>query len=233
MTMNHAHDKYLQTSSHSAHFLVILFLSVLLLHSCLQHAGQSVGVVAKALGQLWKDLPEQEKQAFQKKSAEERAQVQAELKALEAAGLLGETSKDKNAATNSNNTTLAFPLAKIRKIVKLDPEVRGVKPDALQLITKAAELFVEKIGLESVRVAAVQNRRKLLPEDIVMVCQTKSAFAFLRDDLQDLVAAQQQQQQQSEQSSLAGSKRKADESSGQSNKLTSYFSVKPKEESSS
>lgn len=201
-----------------------------------QHKGESVAVVAKTLGQLWNALPEEEKQVFQQKAAAERAQVQAELKARDAAGLLPQAPE---AASNKKATdpfALAFPLARIRKIVKLDPEVSVIHKQALAAVTKAAELFVEKLGLETVRVASVQNRRKLLPEDVVMVCETKDAFAFLRDDLQDLVAAQQsttqEQQQQQQQQQAAGTKRKAAEVASQSNKLTSYFAVKSKDASS-
>ena len=203
-----------------------------------QHKGESVAVVAKALGQLWNALPENEKQVFQQKAAAERAQVQAELKARD--GLLPQAPE---AASSNKKATdpcaLAFPLARIRKIVKLDPEVSVINKQALAAVTKATELFVEKLGLETVRVASVQNRRKLLPEDVVMVCETKDVFAFLRDDLQDLVAAQQQsttqeqqQQQQQQQQAAAGTKRKATEVASQSNKLTSYFAVKPKDASS-
>ena len=58
------------------------------------------------------------------------------------------------------------------------------------LMTKAAELFVSKLGTETVRVAQMQNRRKLLPEDVTQVCGLREPFAFLRDDLKDLVKAQ-------------------------------------------
>ena len=193
-----------------------------------QHAGEGVAVVAKALGQLWNALPDEEKQAFQQKAAAERAEVQAELKAREAAGLLPDAPV---AAKKTDPNALGFPLARIRKIVKLDPEVSVVNRDALLYITKAAELFLEKLGVEAVRVANVQNRRKLLPEDIVMVCENKDAFSFLRDDLQDLVNHQHQQptQEHASTASAAGNKRKADASAAQSNKLTSYFSAKPKD----
>lgn len=191
----------------------------------MQHAGEGVAVVAKALGQLWNALPEEERKVYQEKAAEERTRVQAELKALQDAGVLPDTATAASAGTNNTDpTALVFPLGRVRKICKLDPDVRVLQPAAISLITKAAEMFLVKFGQEAVNVASVQNRRKLLPEDLAMVSQNKEAFHFLKDDLQDLVA-QQAAQQQYQSATAAGSKRKA-EAPSQSNKLTSYFTVK-------
>ena len=186
-----------------------------------------MAVVAKALGQLWAALPDEEKQVYQQKAAEERSRVQAELQARQAAGLVPEPAPGSSNAP-LDPTALVFPVARVRKIIKLDPEIRGLSKEALTLVTKAAECCLVKLGQESVRVANMQNRRKLLPEDVAMVCQTRSAFAFLKDDLKDLVAQQQQQQTQQQLTDTASNKRKA-EMPSQSNKLTSYFNVKSKD----
>ena len=47
-----------------------------------------------------------------------------------------------------------------------------------------------KSANHSVKHAAMQNRRKLLPRDVVEATRSRSEFAFLRDDLKDLVAEQ-------------------------------------------
>eukprot|EP00977_Amphora_coffeiformis_P009736 scaffold2243_cov165-Amphora_coffeaeformis.AAC.16 len=188
-----------------------------------EHPGEGVAVIAKALGQLWSTLPDEEKQVYQQKAAAERTRVQEELQARQAAGLIPEPATASNAPVDPN--ALVFPLGRVRKIAKLDPEIRGLSKEGLLAITKAAECVLAKLGQESVTVANMQNRRKLLPEDVVMVCQTRSAFSFLKDDLQDLVAEQKEEHAKPSSSSDAGKKRKADATS-QSNKLTSYFTVK-------
>ena len=86
--------------------------------------------------------------------------------------------------------TLIFPLARLRKITKLDPDVKGVSKEALLLITKCAEMVTAKLGQESVKVAQLQNRRKLLPEDVAQVCATREQFLFLREDVKDLLREQ-------------------------------------------
>jgi histone H3/H4 len=87
---------------------------------------------------------------------------------------------------------MVYPAAKVRKICKLDPEVKNVSREALQLIVKAAELFTVAIGKESVKVARFNNRRKLLPEDVAHVCVHRDAFTFLKDDVKDLVRWQRE-----------------------------------------
>jgi hypothetical protein len=74
----------------------------------------------------------------------------------------------------------------MRKICKLDPDVKGISKESALLITKAAELFTSKLGRECVVMAQMQNWRKLMTDDIVTVYSTKEAFMFLRADLQDV-----------------------------------------------
>jgi len=95
--------------------------------------------------------------------------------------------QDNDGPSHPSNSGLIFPVARIKKIAKLDPEVRGMSKDALLLITRCAELATSKLGLESVKVARAQNRRKLLPEDVAHVCSTREQFIFLKDDIKDLV----------------------------------------------
>jgi histone H3/H4 len=144
--------------------------------------------VAKALGQLWATLSPEEKQVYQNKAAEERERLAKEIQAWKDAG--GVVPEPSSASLRASTDSLIFPAARIRKIAKLDPEVKGLSKEALQLVCKASELFCSKLGKESVQTAQMQNRRKLLPDDVAQVCATREAFLFLRDDVRDLVQAQ-------------------------------------------
>ena len=154
----------------------------LLLHN--QHPGETVGVVARALGQLWAALPEGERNVYQQKSAQERERVAQELAKYKVDGV------DIDVPTPVDPNALIFPVARIRKICKLDPEVHGISKEAAILITKCAELATIKLGQECVKVAQLQNRRKLLPDDVAQVCSTREQFLFLREDVKDLVRDQ-------------------------------------------
>jgi len=132
---------------------------------------------------------------YETKAAVERERVSRDMKRLVDAGLWPEngSNADGNAAAGgeiNDDDALLFPVARIRKICKLDPDVKGISKESAILITKATELFTTKLAKECVIMAQMQNRRKLLPEDVVEVCSVKEAFMFLRSDLIDLRKAQ-------------------------------------------
>mmetsp|Transcript_26124 Transcript_26124/g.26528 ORF Transcript_26124/g.26528 Transcript_26124/m.26528 type:complete len:142 (+) Transcript_26124:514-939(+) len=122
---------------------------------------------------------------------------------------------------------LTLPLSRIKKIARLDSEVKGMSREALLLIARSAELFTTKLGLETVRVAQMQNRRKILPEDISDACTTREEFFFLREDLRDLLNDQQLEKKKNAATSTSltsKSNAKSVKASEGSKPLTSYFS---------
>ena len=140
---------------------------------------------------MWAALTEEERNVYQQKSAMERERVAQELSKYSLEGV----DLDKINGNSSSNKpvdpcALTFPVARIRKICRLDHEVHGISKEAALLITKCTELATVKLGRECVKVAQLQNRRKLLPEDVAQVCATREQFLFLRDDVKDLVRDQ-------------------------------------------
>jgi len=207
------------TSVNESHVVVLYFLSLttLLLFHHTQHPGEGVGAVARETGQLWSALSEEEKALYHLKSAEEKETV---AKALEQykdfpdSAIFGKEEQE----TKPLVTALSLPLARIRKITKLDPDVKGMSKEALLLITKSAELFTSKLGMETVKVAALLNRRKLLPEDVAHVCVAREQFLFLREDSKVL---------QQEQHSFAKAKKASETittATTNGKPLTEYFS---------
>ena len=66
------------------------------------------------------------------------------------------------------------------------PHVRGISKEALLLITKVTEMVTIQLGEECIKTAHIQNRRTLVPQDIVDVCHVRESFFFLKDDITDL-----------------------------------------------
>ena len=167
-----------------------------------KHTGEGVAVHAKILGQMWAGMAAEEKHAYQLRAVEEREQVSKVIQSLRESGVLldptdstGNRGMQRNMASATNNASdtsneLILPLSRIKKIIKLDPEVKGVSKEAMLLITRSAELFTDHLGSDAVKIAQIQNRRKLLPEDVAETCGTKDQYFFLRDDLRDLVRDQ-------------------------------------------
>lgn len=187
-----------------------------------QHPGEGVGAVARETGQLWSALTEEEKVPYHEQSAHEKEQVKKALelyKDLPDSAVAGVTN-DKKLPVNA----LSLPSARIRKIAKLDPDVKGMGKEALLLITKSAELFTSKLGMETVKVAALQNRRKLLPEDVAHVCSAREQFLFLRDDIKDLQQEQHAQNVANKQKKASTTSETATTAAAANAKpLTDYF----------
>ncbi|EJK62520.1 hypothetical protein THAOC_16864 [Thalassiosira oceanica] len=184
-----------------------------------ENPGGGVAVVAKAIGQLWSALEAPEKLKYENAAAEERARVARDAQRLKDAGLWPE--KGAEVAQALDEDALAFPVGRIRKICKLDPEVKGMSKEATLLITKSVELFCHRLGMECVTMAQMSNRRKLLPDDIVQVASMKERFMFMKSDLVDLHKAQLQEAKEKEADSKRGKKKGGDEPSGPS--IMSFF----------
>jgi DNA-directed RNA polymerase I subunit RPA43 len=205
-----------------------------------EHPGEGVATQAKALGHLWANLPADAKLVYQNQAAQERERVAQQLQAWKDAGGLATATTntglganssllESSSPANNNADSLVFPVARVRKICKLDTDVKGLSKEALLLVTKAAELFTSQLGTETTRVAQIQNRRTLLPDDVAQVCATRARFDFLQPDIQDLTRQQQTQARvhQQEKAAAAG-----EVATGRANgkNITDYFAAVPQPE---
>jgi DNA-directed RNA polymerase I subunit RPA43 len=146
-------------------------------------------------------MTDDEKQPYQIKAALERERVATETelwkKAAIAAGMdihskIFNNPNNKDDTKAESNGLLTLPVGRVRKICRLDPDVRGVSKEAVVLITKATEMFTIHLGHECIKTAHIQNRRTLLPQDVVDVCQIRESLQFLKDDMNDLHRQQQE-----------------------------------------
>ena len=173
------------------------------------------------IGDLWGKLTPEEKQPYQTQALEEKERVAYETETLREAGLLLQSSGP--GSGKGPGTGFVLPVARIRKIVKLDPEVKGTSKEGIQLITKAGELFLASLGKNAVQVATLQNRRKLVPDDILQVCETKKDFMLLNEDIRVMVEDQKQQQRKKEKASEEAKAKAASEANAGVKTLTSFF----------
>ena len=152
-----------------------------------EHPGEGVATQAKAIGALWKSIEENERDKYKAMATKEKEAFATAMTAYQAK--FGSELESNNNANQTSEDDLVFPVARIRKIAKLDPEVKTLSKEALQLVVKSAELALAKLGQESVKVARLQNRRTLLADDIAHVCSHREAFRFLKEDIADLTKA--------------------------------------------
>ena len=171
--------------------------------------GATVATVARILGQRWSAMSDNDKQPYHARAVIERERVMAATEAWKKAAVaagktmdhttthLDDSTRDNNNKINDNGgTSIVLPVGRVRKICRLDPDVRGISKEALLLITKATEIVTVQLGQECIKTAHIQNRRTLVPQDIVDVCNVRESFFFLKDDITDLHRQQQQQKLQ-------------------------------------
>jgi len=132
-------------------------------------------VIAKAIGQLWANLSSDEKAKYQNQAVREKEDF------IKTALESKEVGNDKSPKTDedmdsTSNPTFVLPVARIRKICRLDPDVRNISKEAVLLVTKSAEYFTAKLAKETANVAHMQNRKTVLPEHVATVCSLKDPF---------------------------------------------------------
>ncbi|KAL3811991.1 hypothetical protein ACHAXA_009609 [Cyclostephanos tholiformis] len=187
-----------------------------------EHQGEGVVAVAKVIGQLWSALEPTEKEVYEAQAVKEKERFVRDVQRLKDAGRLPVNSAVD--AAQAWEDELIFPVARIRKICKLDPDVKGISKESALLIAKATELFCSKLGRECAIMAQMQNRRKLVPGDVVEVCSAKEAFMFLRPDIIDMTKAQQADAKLKEtENGKEQRAASAGEANSERNNLDSYF----------
>ncbi|KAL5488462.1 HAP5 [Sanghuangporus weigelae] len=74
-----------------------------------------------------------------------------------------------------------LPLARIKKVMKSDPEVKMIAADAPILFCKACEIFISEITARAFIVADANKRRTLSRSDIAKALSKSDQFDFLID----------------------------------------------------
>ncbi|XP_023936886.1 DNA polymerase epsilon subunit 4 [Bicyclus anynana] len=72
-----------------------------------------------------------------------------------------------------------LPLARIKNIMKMDPDVSIVNAEAVFLVTKATELFLETIAKETYTYTAQQKRKTIAKKDLDVVINKVDCLCFL------------------------------------------------------
>jgi len=74
-----------------------------------------------------------------------------------------------------------LPLARIKKVMKSDPEVKMIAADAPILFCKACEMFISEITARAFIIADSNKRRTLSRSDIAKALSKSDQFDFLID----------------------------------------------------
>ena len=78
-----------------------------------------------------------------------------------------------------------FPMGRIKHIMKMDPDVRVVTPEATFLVSKSLELFVESLVWEAHRYTEQSRKKTMQKHDVDRAIDGVDALAFLEGALDD------------------------------------------------
>lgn len=82
---------------------------------------------------------------------------------------------------NAQEKHLVLPLARVKRIVKTDPDIKLISSDAAFLITRSTELFIQLLAKEAYK-ETLKNKRKVLQyNDLSKVVKDKEEMEFLLD----------------------------------------------------
>ncbi|XP_028162371.1 DNA polymerase epsilon subunit 4 [Ostrinia furnacalis] len=86
--------------------------------------------------------------------------------------------------TNSVNKsevirTTRLPMARIKNIMKMDPDVSVISGDAVFLVTKATELFLETIAKETYAYTIANKRKTISKKDLDLIVNKVDCLCFL------------------------------------------------------
>ncbi|ORY91804.1 histone-fold-containing protein [Leucosporidium creatinivorum] len=75
----------------------------------------------------------------------------------------------------------ALPLARIKKVMKSDPEVRMISSEVTVLFEKACQIFIQELTARSHLVSLASRRRTLSRPDVAQAVSKSDMFDFLID----------------------------------------------------
>ncbi|XP_012221097.1 DNA polymerase epsilon subunit 4 [Linepithema humile] len=77
-----------------------------------------------------------------------------------------------------------LPLGRIKTIIKMDPEVSMVNQEAVFLITKSAELFIDSLAKEAYKYTVQAKKRTVQKRDVESAINNVDALVFLESMLE-------------------------------------------------
>ncbi|KAL3873621.1 hypothetical protein ACJMK2_036716 [Sinanodonta woodiana] len=83
----------------------------------------------------------------------------------------------------ANDKLLKLPLSRIKSIMKSDPDVTLASQEAVILLAKAAELFIQMLSKDAVGSTMQGKRKTLQRKDLDHVLDTRDSYLFLEGTL--------------------------------------------------
>lgn len=127
----------------------------------------------ESIADLWKNASQETKDKYILMAAKDKARYDKQVEEKKLAGTWIEKTDDA--------TKTVLPAARIKRIVKLDDEVKHINKEALFLITRATELFVKKLA-QATGNAIGEKRYTMRVQHLCYMIHNDPLLDFLRHD---------------------------------------------------
>ncbi|KAJ1986268.1 hypothetical protein H4R33_003466 [Dimargaris cristalligena] len=94
------------------------------------------------------------------------------------------TAKSSSAATSTNVT---FPISRVRRIIKEDPDITICQADAVHAIAVAAQIFAQELAKSGQQMAQEGKRKTLAYKDLAKAVSETERMEFLSDLIPPMV----------------------------------------------
>ncbi len=151
-----------------------------------QNPSLSVAQLTKLVGEQYKVLSDEEHQRLdelvrvQKEKYDEYIRLHPEASTGNRKG--GNNNSSSGNRRVESGTELIFPLARVKKTMKCDDEIKTVSKEALVAVTKAVELFIGTLALKSASTTALRGARTIQLNDVLHTIHNNNKFDFLQFD---------------------------------------------------
>ena len=78
-----------------------------------------------------------------------------------------------------------FPQGRIKQIMKVDPEVNMVNGEAIFLVNKAVEEFIQCLAVESYHHTASSKKKTIMKDHVLTAIESNDELAFLDGAMED------------------------------------------------
>mmetsp|Transcript_1231 Transcript_1231/g.2638 ORF Transcript_1231/g.2638 Transcript_1231/m.2638 type:complete len:122 (+) Transcript_1231:204-569(+) len=85
-----------------------------------------------------------------------------------------------------DETLLSIPRNSVKKIMKLDEDVKQVQQEAVIMVAKATELFMAKLAKQAHQHAVSEGRRQVKYDDILAARLEDESMTFLKHIIPEL-----------------------------------------------
>ncbi|XP_013097972.1 DNA polymerase epsilon subunit 4 [Stomoxys calcitrans] len=83
------------------------------------------------------------------------------------------------AAASNEEKLFQLPLTRVRNIMKLDPDLHIASNEAVFLVTRATELFIRSLGVESYTFTAQAKKKTIQKRDVDLAISAVDSLMFL------------------------------------------------------